>query len=88
MMYWGNGMGGWGMFMMTVSGLLFWGLVAAAIVALVRYTGRTVQRDTPANHGSTPQLLLAERFARGDIDEDEYASRLRVLSTQPPGSIG
>ena len=40
MMYWGNGMGGWGMALMTASTLLFWGLVIAGIVALVRYTGR------------------------------------------------
>jgi uncharacterized membrane protein len=30
--------------------------------------------------------VLAERFARGDIDEDEYTHRLQVLSTQRSGS--
>ena len=29
MMYWGNGMGGWGYVLMTVSMLLFWGLLIA-----------------------------------------------------------
>jgi putative membrane protein len=81
MMYWGNGMGGWGMVLMTVSSLLFWGLVIAGIVTLVRYTGRGGQPATQANHGPTPQQVLADRFARGEIDEDEYTRRLQVLTT-------
>jgi putative membrane protein len=86
MMYWGNGMGGWGMTLMTVSSLLFWGMVVAAIVALVRYAGRVGQPGVSAAHGPAPQQLLAERFARGDIDEDEYTRRLHVLGAPPPGS--
>jgi putative membrane protein len=89
MMYWGNGMGGWGMVLMTVSSLLFWALVIAGIVMLVRYTGRAGQSAVPANQGPTPQQVLADRFARGEIDEDEYTRRLHVLggaaSTRPPG---
>lgn len=80
MMYYGNGMGGWGMVLMTVSSLLFWGLVIAGIVALVRYTSRDAQRSAPAPRGPTPQQTLAERLARGDIDEEEYVRRLQVLS--------
>jgi putative membrane protein len=86
MMYWGTGMNGWGMTMMALSSLLFWGLAIAAIVALVRYTSRVASRGVPASHMSAPQQLLAERFARGDIDEDEYIHRLQVLSTRPSGS--
>jgi putative membrane protein len=84
MMYSGNGMGGWGMTMMTVTSLLFWGLAIAAVVALVRYAGRRVQPAAPTAHRPTPQLVLAERFARGEIDEAEYASRLRVLDAAAP----
>jgi putative membrane protein len=83
MMYWGNGMGGWGVLLMTVSNLLFWGLVVAGVVLLVRYTGRGGQTGTTTNEGPSPQQLLAERFARGEIDEDEYTRRLRVLTGQP-----
>jgi putative membrane protein len=81
MMYWGNGMSGWGMVLMTVSSLLFWGLVIAGIVALIRYTGRAGPSAVPANHGPTPQQVLADRFARGEIDEEEYTRRLQVLTT-------
>ncbi len=88
-MYWGNGMGGWGIAFMTVSNLLFWGLVIAGVVALVRYTGRGPHPAAPTDQRTTPQQLLAERFARGEIDEDEYTRRVQVLggaaSTHRPG---
>jgi putative membrane protein len=83
MMYWGNGMGGWGMLLMTVSNLLFWGLVIAGIVVLVRYLGHGAQHGTSSADAATPQRILAERYARGDIDEDEYARRLQVLGGPP-----
>jgi putative membrane protein len=31
-----------------------------------------------------PEQVLAERFARGEIDEIEYAQRLNVLRVGPP----
>ncbi|MBB5156049.1 SHOCT domain-containing protein [Saccharopolyspora phatthalungensis] len=77
MPYWdGYGMGVWGLTMMTVSMVLFWALVIVAIVALVRYLQRTgrVERGTV-----TSEELLAERFARGEIDEEEYRRRLTAL---------
>lgn len=79
-MYWGDGMGGWGMALMTVSTLLFWGLVIAGIVALVRYTGRGAPRSGSPAETATPQQVLAERYARGEIDEEEYTRRLAVLA--------
>ncbi|HEX8347243.1 MAG TPA: hypothetical protein VF657_21265 [Actinoplanes sp.] len=83
-MYWGNGMGGWGMVLMTVIGLLFWALVIVGIVALVRYLDSDGRRGGPEMHRPTPQQTLAERFARGNIDEDEYIQRLQVLDTTTP----
>ena len=81
MMYWGNGIGGWGMALMTVGTLLFWGLIIAGVVALVRYTrGGAGEQDGSAAERPTPQRLLAERFARGEIDDEEYTRRLRVLN--------
>jgi putative membrane protein len=84
MMYWGNGMGGWGMAMMTVSSLLFWGLLIVGIVLLVRYAGRGTQAAPPPSERVTPQQVLADRFARGEIDEEEYLRRLRVLTGAAP----
>jgi putative membrane protein len=84
MMYWGNGMGGWGMVFMTVSFLLFWGVVIGGIVLLARSFGGGAQRAVAIPQPPTPQQVLAERFARGEIDEDEYRHRLQVL--RDPGS--
>jgi putative membrane protein len=80
MMYWGNGMGGWGYVVMTVSMLLFWGLLIVGVVLLVRYVGADRRQPPPPTPASDPQSLLAERFARGEINEDDYRQRLKVLS--------
>ena len=88
MMHWGNGMGGWGMLLMTVSALLFWGLIIFGIVLMVRYVGPGGRAGPVTGQPSTPQQILAGRFARGEIDEDEYTRRLRVVtgpSTDGPG---
>ncbi|GAA0452556.1 hypothetical protein Aca07nite_67350 [Actinoplanes capillaceus] len=89
MMYNGYGMGGWGMILMTVSSVLFWAAVIAGIVAVVRYIGRDAQRNQRVVHGPTPQQMLAARFARGDIDKEQYTRDLQVLSaTAPPYGHG
>jgi len=71
---------GWGYALMTISMVAFWALVLAGIVLLVRYLGRA---DRPGgarpSDGPSPEQLLAERFARGEIDEEEYRHRLDVV---------
>ena len=87
MMYWyGSGMSGWGYALMTVSMILLWGAVIFGIVLLVRYFGRNGQPlaappppPQSAELPPAPERLLAERFARGEINEDEYRQRLAVL---------
>jgi putative membrane protein len=73
----GHGFAPWGFALMTVSMVLFWALVILAIVALVRYLGRS---GRAARGTVSAEELLAERFARGEIDEDEYHRRLETLS--------
>jgi putative membrane protein len=80
MMYWyGSGMSGWGYALMTISMVLFWGAVIFGIVALVRYVGRSGQQTAASQPPQAPERLLAGRFARGEIDEEEYRRRLAVL---------
>ncbi len=86
MMWWygngnGNGMDGWGYVLMTVSTVLFWGLVIFGVIALVRYLGR--QDRLVAASRPTPEQVLAERFAHGQIDEPEYRERLDALRGGP-----
>jgi len=78
-------MSGWGYALMTVSMILSWGAVIVGVVALVRYFGRSGQPPAAppppqsAESPPSPERLLAERFARGEIDEEEYRQRLAVL---------
>ena len=81
MMFYGNGMGGWAMVLITLSNLLFWGLVIAGVVLLVRNLGPGSQATSPTGHRPMPQQILAERFALGQINEEEYQRRLQVLDT-------
>ena len=79
-MYWyGSGMSGWGYALMTIGLVLFWGAVIFGIVALVRYAGRGAPQSVGSVQPPAPERLLAERFARGEIDEEEYQRRLAVL---------
>ena len=90
MRYWDDGHmdNGWGIVMML--GMLgLWALVAVAIVWIIRSTRAPVV--TPAMQpggaagisatGSAEQIL-AERLARGDIDVEEYQTRLEALTSQ------
>jgi len=73
---------GWGAWLaMMVMMVVFWGLVIAAVVALVRYLGGTRQGDrTGSGSGrASAEEVLAERFARGEIDADEYTRRRELL---------
>jgi putative membrane protein len=72
--YDGDHMSDWGVTLTTISTVGFWVLVIVGIVLLVRYLGRG---DRPGP-GPTPERLLAERFARGEIDEEEYRRRLHA----------
>lgn len=77
--YMGSGYMAWGGWMaMTIGMVAFWGLVIFAVVAIFR---RDVN-GTPSNPQPSernPQQLLDERFARGEIDADEYHARQEAL---------
>jgi len=58
--------GGWAWVWMFVAMLVFWALAAWVVVTLVRQSNRGGRGRSDA------QALLEERFARGEIGEDEY----------------
>ncbi len=78
---WGWGMhpmwgvwGVWGVGMMLM-GLVFWALVLAALVLGIRWLvtqGRAPQPDTALD-------ILRQRYARGEINREEFESRKRDL---------
>ena len=76
---WGNGMGWGGWLLMTLTMVAFWAVVVFGIVALFRGTGEAVPRG--GSHQRDALQILDERFARGEIDAEEYRSRQNQLST-------
>lgn len=87
MMMWHNGghagWGGWGDWVGWLLGsammVLFWALVITAIVLLVRYLASSRPESAPKTRSTTAENLLAERYARGDIDDEEYLRRQSLL---------
>lgn len=74
---WGGWAGWSGWVVMLLVMVAFWTLVVVAVVAMFRGTrdGATrVERERPR-----PLDVLDERFARGEIDADEYHARQAVL---------
>ena len=69
----GAGWGGW--LAMTIAMIAFWAMVILAVVFIFR--GTTGSRQSSARQD--PQDILDQRFARGEIDEDEYHARSAVL---------
>jgi putative membrane protein len=67
-------MGGWGMVPVVVTSVLFWGALIAVAVLLAR--------GSAASRPQAPAQVLADRLARGEIDEEEYRSRLALLREQ------
>ncbi len=80
MMWYGDGVSGWGYAMMIVGMIVFWGVVAAGLVLFLRSIGTSGPTQPPPPHGPTPQQILDERYARGEIDEEEYSRRRQTLT--------
>ncbi|MET8130585.1 SHOCT domain-containing protein [Streptomyces sp. NPDC005251] len=89
MFWYGRDPSGWGWFTMSVGMILFWTVLIVFAVLLFRTVSRSADGGAGtgnAQPGPTPEQLLAERFARGEIDEEEYCRRLTVL--RPGGGAG
>ena len=65
---------------MMVIMVVFWVAVIAALVWSV-LTFRTDRVDPAARRTSTADEILAERFARGEIDQDEFIRVRQSLHT-------
>ena len=85
MMWWdgNNGVGGWGFPLMMIGNVLFLVVIIVGVIALIRYLGRGDRTTSGTTLRRTPEELLAERFARGEIDEPEYRQRLDTLHHGP-----
>ncbi len=78
---WHDGWGPGAWIAMAFVMLVFWTIVVAAIIALVRADHRR-RPDQLAGRADGAEHILAERFARGEINADEYAQRRDVLRSR------
>lgn len=70
-----DGWSGWMWF-----GGVFWLLFLAALVALIVWlVTRGTGGGRPSSEDDRARRILDERFARGEIDEEEYRRRREVL---------
>jgi putative membrane protein len=63
--------------------ILFWGLVITALVLGVRWlirADRRSQMPPPPPASETPLQVLQHRYAKGEIDEEEYERRRKTLT--------
>ncbi|GAB26205.1 hypothetical protein GOPIP_093_00100 [Gordonia polyisoprenivorans NBRC 16320 = JCM 10675] len=83
---WGNSWGWGGWILMASMMVLFWAAVITAVVLAIRYfsgprhhSGGVPGPGQPGPGPSRAEDVLGERFARGEIDEDEYRKRMTAL---------
>jgi putative membrane protein len=75
-MHWFNGFGGGWMM------ILWWVLIIVAIIALVRWGISSSAGMRGQNQQSKSALdILKERYARGEIDKQEYEEKKRNLQS-------
>jgi len=66
--------GAWGIGMMLMM-LVFWGLVIAGVVLGVRW----LARQGGMSHADEALEILRRRYAKGEIDRDEFEAKRRDL---------
>jgi putative membrane protein len=74
-----HGMTPWTYASMSLANIVIWGVLAAVGVVVYRLTRRPGEGAAHASDPRGPEQILADRFARGAIDADEYHSRLQTL---------
>ena len=82
-MMWDNGSWGAGDWVaMSLMMLLVWVLLVALVVWLIRsFRNEPTRTDAERPAVARADEVLAERFARGEIDEDEFTHRRELLSS-------
>jgi putative membrane protein len=79
MMPWGTFGGGFG-----AVGMLFmvvlWVLIIGGIVLLVRWLAESSRQPGAASDGESALDIVKKRYARGEIDRDEFEAKRRDLS--------
>lgn len=79
---WHGGDGGWWWLAWPIGWVVILAVIGLGVWLLVRATGQN--RPGGVAYTASPtegaRRILADRFARGEIDEEEYRNRLAALS--------
>ena len=81
MMGWGNqGCGLWSMgWFGWILMILFWVVVIVGIVMFIRYLWFIQKRDFSSFDRGDPMEILKNRYAKGEIDTQEFEGRKKTL---------
>jgi putative membrane protein len=79
--HWASGWGPGDWLVMMLVMVAMWGLLIAGVYSLLRAFGRP-RDERPATADRPPERILEERFARGEIDEEEFKHRREALSSR------
>lgn len=60
-------------------GMLFWLVI---LVLVIWFLVRLISSKGESEEKASPQNILAERYARGEIDEEEYQKRKTFLDNE------
>lgn len=74
----GWGFAGAGAIIMIVTAVLLWAVLVTGLVVLIRYLRGPLPPARPETP-EPPASVLADRYARGEIDDEEYHRRLETL---------
>ncbi|MCG6971875.1 MAG: SHOCT domain-containing protein [Desulfobacterales bacterium] len=82
---WGMGsgmMGGYGMgWLGSILMIVFWILILVGLVFLIKWLIQSTGRDKTTGSGGNRSLeILKERYARGEIDKEEFETKKKDLS--------
>ena len=75
MMAWGHGMG----WLMMIPMFLFWGMIIAGFIVLLRMFSSKNIKETGIESPETALDILKKRYARGEIDKEEFEEKKQVL---------
>jgi putative membrane protein len=78
MMWWDWNHWGWGVGLMMFLGVAFWGSIIALIVWAITRLAR--QGTSPGGGRPSPLDIAKERYARGEINKEQFEQIKRDLS--------
>jgi putative membrane protein len=76
---WHYGMmgGGWGIFMMFIFMILFWGLIIGGIILLIRFILPSFSSGAKSSQDALE--ILKQRYARGEIGKEEFEAKKKDI---------